>query len=157
MLTHWLERRPGQGEVNSPRKDSGRREWTEERDLRHDLERKKERDLRENLKMQQRQRELEKKQHEERRRWEDAYTSREKEGEYGYAPHYPNARRRGYYVCKPRQNNAEYGGETALMPPPPDSRKRRPRQVWKPKDGGDSLDRHDSVIRGHKTEVNFSL
>ena len=96
-----VERRPRKGEVISPRKDHVRREWTEERDPRHDLECKKERDLGEQLKMQQRQREFEKEQHEERRRWEGAYATREREGIYGYTPHYPNERR-GFYVRKAR-------------------------------------------------------
>lgn len=142
-----VERRPEKGEVNSPRKDRVWGEWPEERDLRHEIERKKERDLREQLKMQQRQREYEREQYEERSRRERGTATRERDVNYGYKPHYPTERRRGYYVRKPRQDHEERRGRGDSSYTPFNSRKRRPRQVWKPKEGGDSQEGHDTFIR----------
>lgn len=141
------QRRPDKGEVNSPKKDRFRGEWPEERDLRHEIERKKERDLREQLKAQQRQREYERAQYEERGHRDRGAANRERDGKYGYKPHYPMERRRGYYVRKPRQDHEENRGRGDSSQATPNTRKRRPRQMWVAKEGGDKQEGHDTFIR----------
>ena len=135
------------GIVFSPSKEKHRGGWPEERDLRHEIERKKERDLREQLKAQQWQREYERKQYEERSHWERGSLSRGDENGQGYHSTYPQERKRGYYVRKPRQEFDERRRRGDSPRDTPGSRKRRPRQMWVPKADGERHEGDESFIR----------
>lgn len=142
-----MERRPKRGEVSSPNKDRFRGEWVAERDLRHEIQRKKERDLREQLKEQQRQREYAREQYEDSRRREHASASRDRERVYTSSSYYPTERKKGYYVRKYRHDHEANRGKGENPQTSLTTRKRRPKQMWVAKDDNDRQVMHDTFIR----------